>query len=86
MKRSELEKYIGKHVRITLDNNRVEEGYLYKTRDEKFKNNPNLYFPDKRYFTTETKSSRNSNSWIFRCSHVKKLVLMDEHRIGDVSK
>ena len=48
MKRSELEKYLGKHVRITLDNGRVEEGYLYKTRDEKFKNNPNLYFPQKR--------------------------------------
>lgn len=79
MKRSELEKYLGKHVRITLDNGRVEEGYLYKTRDEKFKSNPNLYFPDKRYFTTDTETSLDSNSWIFRCSHVKKLVLMEEH-------
>lgn len=79
MKRSELEKYLGKRVRITLDNGRVEEGYLYKTRDEKFKSNPNLYFPDKRYFTTDTETSLDSNSWIFRCSHVKKLVLMEEH-------
>ena len=71
MKRSELEKYLGKHVRITLVYDKVEEGYLYKTRDEKF--------PDKRYFTTETESSRESNSCIFRCSHVKKLVLMEEH-------
>ena len=47
MKRSELEKYLGQHVRITLFNDSVEEGYLYKTRDEKFKINPNLYFPDK---------------------------------------
>lgn len=79
MKRSELEKYLGKPVRIKLFNGRIEEGYLYKTRDEKFKSNPNLYFPDNRYFTTETKTSRESNSWIFRCSHVKKLVLMEEH-------
>ena len=79
MKRSELEKYLGKHVRITLVYDKVEEGYLYKTRDEKFKSNPNLYFPDKRYFTTETESSRESNSCIFRCSHVKKLVLIEEH-------
>ncbi len=79
MKRSELEKYLGQHVRITLFNDSVEEGYLYKTRDEKIKSNPNLYFPDKCYFTTETKTSRESNSRIFRCSHVKKIVLMEEH-------
>lgn len=79
MKRSELEKYLGQYVRIKLFNERIEEGYLYKIRDEKFKSNPNLYFPDKRYFTTETESSRESNSCIFRCSHVKKLVLIDEH-------
>lgn len=79
MKRSELEKYLGQYVRIKLFNERIEEGYLYKIRDEKFKSNPNLYFPDKRYFTTETESSRESKSCIFRCSHVKKLVLIDEH-------
>lgn len=79
MKRTELEKYLGQHVRITLFDGKVEEGYLYKTRDKKFKNNPNLYFPDKRYFTTETESSMQSNSCIFRCSHVKKLALIDEH-------
>lgn len=79
MKRSELEKYLGQYVRIKLFNERIEEGYLYKIRDEKFKSNPNLYFPDKHYFTTETESSRESNSCIFRCSHVKKLVLIDEH-------
>ena len=80
MKRSELEKYLGQHVRITLFNDSIAEGYLYKTGDEKFKDNPNLYLKQKRYFTTETKSSKECNSSVFRCSHVKKLVLMDGHR------
>lgn len=79
MKRSELEKYLGKSVRITLFDGSIAEGYLYKTGDEKFKDNPNLYLKQKRYFTTDTESSRDCNSCVFRCSHVKKLVLMEEH-------
>jgi hypothetical protein len=43
MKRSELEKYLGKPVRIKLFNGRIEEGYLHKTGEEKYKYNPNLY-------------------------------------------
>lgn len=66
MKRSELEKYLGKNVRITLFDNEVIEGELHKTGEEMFKNDPNLYIPRKFYFVTNT-------NLIFRSSHVKKL-------------
>lgn len=66
MKRSELEKYLGKTVTITLFDNDVITGVLYKTGEEQFKNDPNLYIPKKCYFLFP-------RSVIFKCSHVKKL-------------
>lgn len=65
MKRSELEKYLGKPVRIKLFNGRIEEGYLHKTGEEKYKYNPNLYFPKNSYFTVDSESSITCNSYIF---------------------
>lgn len=67
MKRSDLEKYLGKKVTITLFDNEVITGELHKTGEEQFKNNPNLYIPRKLYFLI------NPPSCLFRCSHVKKL-------------
>lgn len=67
MKREELEKYIGKNVQIILFDKEIIKGELHKTREERFKNNPDLYFPDKRYFLI------NPQSCLFRCSHVTKI-------------
>lgn len=67
MKREELEKYLGKKVRITLFDKKVIEGELHKTGEEKFRNNPNLYLPQKYYFLI------NPQSCLFRSSHVIKL-------------
>ena len=67
MKRSELEKYLGKTVAITLFDNDVITGELHKTGEEKFKNDPNLYLPQKMYFLV------NPQSCLFRTSHVKRL-------------
>lgn len=66
MKRSELEKYLGKSVTITLFDNEVITGELHKTGEEKFKFNPDLYIPKNCYFLLP-------QSCLFRCSHVKKL-------------
>lgn len=66
MKRSELEKYLGRNVKITLYNNDVIKGELHKTGEEMYKNDPNLYIPHNFYFVTNT-------YLIFRSSHVKKL-------------
>lgn len=67
MKREELEKYIGKKVQIILFDKEIIEGELHKTREERFRNDSNLYLPDKRYFLI------NPQSCLFRCSHVIKI-------------
>lgn len=67
MKRSDLEQYLGKVVTIKLFDNDVITGELHKTGEERFKNDPNLYIPQKCYFLI------NPQSCLFKCSHVKKL-------------
>lgn len=67
MKREKLEKYLGKIVEITLFNEEVIKGELHKTREERFKNEPNLYIPYNYYFLI------NPQSCIFKCSHVTKV-------------
>lgn len=68
MKREDLEKYIGQKVRVILFDNEIIEGELHKTGEERFKNNPNLYIPQKLYFCI------NPQSCLFRCSHVIRIV------------
>ena len=58
MKREELEKQVW---------DLVIKGELHKTREEKFKNEPNLYIPNNYYFLI------NPQSCLFKCSHVRKL-------------
>lgn len=67
MKREELEKYLGKTIKITLFDGDVIKGELHKTREDEFKNEPNLYIPYNYYFLI------NPQSCIFKCSHVNKL-------------
>lgn len=67
MKRSDLEQYLGKVVTITLFDNEVITGELHKSGEEVFRNDPNLYLPQKQYFLI------NPQSCLFRSSHVKKL-------------
>lgn len=68
MKRDKLKKYLGQNVEITLFDGDIIKGELHKTREEQFKNEPNLYIPYNYYFLT------NSPSCVFKCSHVKKLI------------
>lgn len=70
MKRIELEKYLGKNVQITMFDGDVIEGELHKSREEMFKNDPNLYLPNNMYFCI------NPQSFLFRCSHVTKIVVI----------
>ena len=72
MNRGELEKYIAKHVEITLFDNEKIAGILYKTGDERYKYEPNLYVP-KNSYVLENECNRNDYSCVFKCSHVRKL-------------
>lgn len=78
MKRERLETYLGKRIMVVLTNGDIFSGYLRKTRTEEFKEDPNLYLPQNWYFFTETKESRQCNSHLFRCSHVKNVTPLNE--------
>ena len=71
MKREELEKYIKQKVKIELFDGDTIEGYLRKTGEEEFKNNPNLYIPKNYYFLTD--GTLNCISCIFKVSHIVKI-------------
>lgn len=58
-------------MKITLFDNSIVKGELHKTGEEMFINNPNLYIPRNRYFVINVINMENS--FLFRCSHVKKL-------------
>lgn len=72
MKRSEVEKYLGKKVKVTIFDGDVLTGYLCKTGDEIFKSEPNLYIPRNYYFTVSEDGIHNS-SYMFRSSHITKI-------------
>lgn len=73
MKRQELEKFLNKKVTVTLFNYETVTGYLFKTGDEKLKRNLNLYLKKDYYFTSDSKTNIDCNSFLFKCSHVKKI-------------
>lgn len=70
MTKNELEKHLGKNVKITLFDGTIQEGFLHKTGEESFKNEPNLYIPQNRYFCI---FDVGNTSCVFRVSHVKNL-------------
>lgn len=76
MKRSELEKHLGEKVVVTLFDGEIISGYLRKTGDEMFRENPDLYLRVNLYFMTYGPDGPNSKrcaSKLFRSSHVKTL-------------
>ena len=73
MNKKEFEKNIGKMVEITLFDGDVVKGCLRKSHDELFKDDPNLFYPQKRYFVTENEKSKKCISCLFRSSHVRKI-------------
>lgn len=83
--RNNLEtKYLNKKVKITLFDDEIIEGYLYKTGSKELKNNPNLYIPRNYYFCSEYDISLIGSNWftphscIFRVSHIKRIELLGD--------
>lgn len=73
MNRADFEEYLGKLVEIKLFDGEVIKGYLRKTKDEFFKNDPNLYMKKNYYFVTGSSKSKICISTLFRVSHVTKI-------------
>ena len=70
-KREQLEKHLNEKVKVQLFDGDIIEGYLRKTGEYDFKNNPNLYIPKNYYFLTD--GGLNCVSCLFRVSHVVKI-------------
>lgn len=71
MTRKQLEEYLGEKVKVQLNDGDNIEGYLRKTGESDFENNPNLYIPKNRYFLTD--GGLNCVSCLFRVSHIVKI-------------
>ena len=77
MTRIELEKHLGKYVKIQLFDDELIFGFLTKTQDERFKNQPNLYIPHNLYFLTANKNSLNCETCLFKVSHIKRFTVLN---------
>lgn len=78
--RQVLYSYLGKKVEVKLFYGDIVIGYLNKTGEEKYKNNPNLYFPKNYYFLEYDNYDNFGNkdhSSLFRSSHVKNIKEVD---------
>lgn len=75
MKRIELEKFIGKHVKVTLYDGDEYTGDLHQRGEAIFKNNPNLNFKGSPYYLVTVHGTSQSKPFLFRSSHVKKISL-----------
>lgn len=69
MTRHQLEEHLGKNVKIRLFDDTVCDGYLHKTGETDFKDNPDLYIPKKFYFLTD--KNNMCRTCLFRVSHIK---------------
>lgn len=75
MTRNQLEKHMGEKVKIRLFDDSIYEGYLHKTGDARFKNDPNLHIPRGLYFLTD--ENNVYRPYLFRVSHIKEFQSLD---------
>lgn len=77
MRRKDLEKHLNEMMTVDIGAGRTFTGCLRKCGDTRFKKDPNLYIPRNFYFLSSNEKSFDCVSWIFRCSHVKKIELLN---------
>ncbi|APF21624.1 hypothetical protein [Clostridium butyricum] len=74
MNRKQLEQYFKKYVKIKLFDGEEIEGYLRKSGEDDFKNNPDLFIPKNYYFLVD--KGLNYTSCLFKVSHIRKIEIM----------
>lgn len=72
MTKEQLEKHLKSKIKVRLFDGDIIEGYLRKTGEDTFKNNPNLYIPKNYYFLTD--DGLNCVSCLFKVSHVVQII------------
>lgn len=75
MRREQLEQMLCKKVEVTLFDKVKYTGILRKTRDEDFKDNPNLFYPLRYYFLTD--EANQCVSCLFHTSHVRSCKVIE---------
>lgn len=85
MTRTEFEKYLGKDVTITLNDETIYTGILHQTGEKAFADNPNLSIPLNFYFCIDENNEVVKNT-VFRVSHIQKISCNEKLKITNFEK
>lgn len=74
MNRKALEENLGRRIKVRLFDGAEYEGYLRKSGDERYRNDPNLYLPKNYYFLTDDYGV--CKTCLFRVSHIQNYKIL----------
>lgn len=74
MNRKTLEENLGRKIKVRLFDGAEHEGYLRKSGDERYRNDPNLYLPKNYYFLTDDYGV--CKMCLFRVSHIQNYKIL----------
>lgn len=77
MKKAELERYLGKRVNLILFDEDSISGILCSTSDKRLSKEELWMRPKNSYFLVQESIYEKGNIF-FKCSHVKKLLKLEE--------
>ena len=69
-----LEENLGRRIKVRLFDGAEYEGYLRKSGDERYRNDPNLYLPKNYYFLTDDYGV--CKTCLFRVSHIQNYKIL----------
>lgn len=74
MNRKALEENLGRRIKVRLFDGAEYEGYLRKSGDERYRNDPNLYLPKNYYFLTDDYGV--CKTCLFLVSHIQNYKIL----------
>lgn len=74
MNRKALEENLGRRIKVRLFDGAEYEGYLRKSGDERYRNDPNLYLQKNYYFLTDDYGV--CKTCLFRVSHIQNYKIL----------
>lgn len=74
MNRKALEENLGRRIKVRLFDGAEYEGYLRKSGDERYQNDPNLYLPKNYYFLTDDYGV--CKTCLFLVSHIQNYKIL----------
>lgn len=74
MNRKALEENLGRRIKVRLFDGAEYEGYLRKSGDERYRNDPNLYLTKNYYFLTDDYGV--CKTCLFLVSHIQNYKIL----------